>query len=107
MIINVPLDLTLRREINSRPVGQLLGFYYFLNQSSLQCKVTRAEAEAAVELLVHKTNMSLKPVYEDIDRTLSERKGFHLVLQYPQQRCCCVMRLAQCDCLLTLGGDAA
>lgn len=82
-------------------------FYYFLNQSSLQCKVTRVEAEATAELLVHKTNMPLKPVYEDIDPVLWKRKGFHLVLQYQQQWCNCVMWLAQRDSQVILSGNTA
>lgn len=94
-------------EIDSRPVGQLLGFYYFLNQSSLQCNATKVEAEATVELLVHKTNMSLKPVYEDIDPVLLKQKGFHLVLQYPQQWCYRVMWLAQHDYLVILAVNTA
>lgn len=88
-------------------MGQLLGFYYFLNQSSLQCSVARVEAEAAVELLVHKTNMPLKPVYEDIDPVLWKRKGFHFVLQYPQQWCYCVMWLAQCGSLVIFSENTA
>lgn len=82
-------------------------FYYFLNQSSLQCKVTGVEAEATAELLVHKTNMPLKPVYEDIDPVLWKRKGFHLVLQYQQQWCNCVMWLAQCDSQVILSWNTA
>ncbi len=103
LIINVALNLPLLRQINSRPVGQLLGFYYFLNQSSLQYKVTTVEVEATLELLVHKTTMPLKPVYEHIDPVLWKRKGF-LVLQCPQQWCHCVMRLAQCDTWLYMVG---
>lgn len=62
-------------------MGQLLAFYYFLNQSGLRYKVTKVEAEAPVEPLVHKTNLSLKPLYEDIDpepgrKKKKEKKAF-------------------------------
>lgn len=67
-------------------MGQLLAFYYFLNQSGLRYKVTKVEAEAPVEPLVHKTNLSLKPLYEDIDpepgRKKKERKKSFLTFLY-------------------------
>lgn len=91
-------------------MGQLLAFYYFLNQSGLRYKVTKVEAEAPVEPLVHKTNLSLKPLYEDIDpepgRKKKERKkklSYISLLPRPQQRCCSVMWLAQRDYLVILG----
>lgn len=69
------------------------GFYYFLNQPSLQCKV-RAERKKK-KLLVHKTNMPLKPAHEDIDLV----KVIGLLPCITEHGRCYVTRLAQCDCM--------
>lgn len=51
--------------------------------------------------------MSLKPVYDGIDPVLWKQQGFYPVFQYPQQWCCCVKWLAQCDILVLHWAEVA